>query len=649
MSKKRKVNANASYNVQKCKRIVRPLISKLHSFNDLCVKYPSILDTHFPFDVIDRFMTLRTSGLNCRQTSPGEHEGPNDEVYFSESEKAPFRYLKNLGGHISNPEAQSFKNTFKKLQKLREPRNSFERLASLKPFISNETFHAYDELFLIFRTIITSLVDTRDISVPSGVSKLSTAASIELGKNAALYTKSTYYKLNQSFLFDSDTLPQEYRQLSATLSDDIDEWLNLDPKTITCHYRTHILIGYVIHLLVLHLRSTISLLMPVLLSWLQEEYKTSLNPELVLMKRIMFNGFWMGVDSSVDKLGFDSNQSRIIEDKNITVFWSLLKLDYWKFLFYQLGVINALDKNSCYEKIMLQGLLTQNNFSFLIIRILEFDSDSFLSCEIRNILQSSSDHTISGNLVVLIVTQIIRYFRKAVTTLEDLEKIHEVIVYSYDTSCALCQIWLHIASDLTQIFELKFPGNFEIFDAFFGLLDFLEDTAKKLFFILKNGVATKKGNNNYFYDFQLIGRIQQILSKCKSLNASLGLMRAYLLEIPFDPPLEMSMNLVSQSLLSFFGLENGSRFKGVKENEPLNRFLHWLTKRNAACMQLAKTCSEKYYGVKYSRVYDVFKGQGDSFQEMRPSSTSSNDFFDSKLDSSIYMESDDTLEGSPFF
>lgn len=198
--------------IAKCKRIVRPLLAKIHVLSDLYQKYPS----KFDFDV----------------------------AQFTKDARKNSREKKGLESAASH-------------------------LASLKPYLLSELHRAYTEIFAIFRNIYTSLYGS---SVPEKrLSKLSTLAAAKLGETVALGTKSSFYRLSQARLFDADTIPANLRKFHSELANDIEEWLDIDPEQVTGRYRNHIVAGYVLHVLVFSLQPVLFMLLPVLALYLHEQ------------------------------------------------------------------------------------------------------------------------------------------------------------------------------------------------------------------------------------------------------------------------------------------------------------------------------------------------------------------------------------------
>ena len=97
------------------------------------------------------------------------------------------------------------------------PRTPEERLKSLKHYVSSELFKAYTELLSILKPVLISLA-------PSDCSwTLATRCAFEIGKEMAESTTTTYYRLNNVHLFDSDLVNPSIKELYDELYGDIDD------------------------------------------------------------------------------------------------------------------------------------------------------------------------------------------------------------------------------------------------------------------------------------------------------------------------------------------------------------------------------------------------------------------------------------------
>ena len=134
--------------------------------------------------------------------------------------------------------------------------------------------------FSILKPVLISLA-------PSDCSwTLATRCAFEIGKEMAESTTTTYYRLNNVHLFDSDLVNPSIKELYDELYGDIDDWIDMEPAQVTNNYRQYLLIGYVSKLLVIHSQTTLYIFLPVLLHWLSHQ-----NPYLRHLGQLLANDF----------------------------------------------------------------------------------------------------------------------------------------------------------------------------------------------------------------------------------------------------------------------------------------------------------------------------------------------------------------------
>lgn len=289
------------WTISKSKRIVRPLVAKIHALNDLYTSYPSIVE----FDS-EQFQSSIDS-----QVYPG----------------------------IINP---------------KDPN---QRLNSLKPFISSELYQTYSEIFQIFKSIIQSVetllhrpTDVSSASPDSShtttpPSKLSLLCCYKIGQSMALYSRSSHYKLNNSLLFDKKERKQD-AVVENEFEDDIDHWLEMEPSQIVLAHRKDLIIGYIIHLLVFHLNLLLYTLIPILVDWLFE------NKKFHSIARNLFQEYWY-------------NNDEYDEGVRNRIFWTFLKTGYWNQFITKLDLRSSYYSSfsSQYASLILDSLPLNNKYS----------------------------------------------------------------------------------------------------------------------------------------------------------------------------------------------------------------------------------------------------------------------------------------------
>lgn len=406
--------------IPKCKRIVRPLVSKIHSLNDLYVKFPS----KFDFDM-ELFSSTNVSGGILKFSNPSTAE---------------------------------------------------DRLFSLKPYLSPELFRAYVEMFSIFKNIVTSMYDVPEarnitkkqkaqaVAKPPSLPRLTALAAHKLGKSVVLGTKSTYYSLNQTMLFEPDTIPLHLQKYHLTLADDIDEWLQMEPESVINAQRNDLLLGYVIHLLAVYLRTLLFALIPVLVQWLYTQGLASL--------RTLFLEVWL-------YLPRDARDEDMLElvagdrDPSLELFWFFLKIGYWKQLALDIRLLAA-DGSAGFDSLLLEALGDTDRLASSPV-----DPD-----EVLQLVSQNTQHPLNTPILISLVARLITKVRKEYNSAKTSDSTYDVIAMAYSQIRVLVKSWLGLNSNC--IFNSLDRGNEEIFSALFRLLQYLLGKCTQIIRYLNN-------------------------------------------------------------------------------------------------------------------------------------------------------------------
>lgn len=645
--------------ISKCKRIVRPLVSKIHALNDLNGKYPSILDFNFPLD--DTCLQGLLSKKNINHDYSGKHivnqlgqprnkirkledrkytkcydsDSDYDEGYDSLERRSMNKdYLPEEREHISN------------INKLIEPSSSFERLTSLKPYISGQLFQSYYDMFLIFRNIMNLLVFTthKNNESTSSMPKLSSLCSFKIGKFMALSTKPTYYEMNQSLLFDPNTIPYHLREYQDILSDDIDEWLEMKPEVVTYTHRIDLLIGYVIHLLVINLDLTLYLLIPILIHWLNEELKRTGNTMLQSISRSFFLEYWTYGPDYSESSGFDNIVSILNgtqnRERNLNIFWIFHKIGYWRILISSFDSESTVTGSDTYEILTLDTISLNNKLSLQVLINLNaaydtHDTHDFLH-EIYQIIKKNPQHPQVNNILILIITQLISSTRLNIKQCMVSRDILNCFQFAYDNVIFFVHIWLSLpVKEEFLVFNSLYPGNTEIFHALISFTDFQVRQCDILFL--------NQSESTFFSKINMDGSstidLRMIRDNLSILNRTLELLKLYYLDT-FD---DFTIDPHSvEEISSFVLLIQNSKLNpsNVKEfticNNSYNDLLIWLfDQQDPTLLQISQLCFRKYYGnrtwfkdVLIDNLYCIL------FEADTITSSSSEEIDDSRLDNS---------------
>lgn len=443
--------------VVKCKRLIRPLISKIHVLTDLYVKYPS----KFHFDM-ELFTSAKVDGGNLRFTRPS---------------------------------------------------SANDRLASLKPFISPEMFQAYTEIFSIFRTIVGTICD---LERGGNMAKLSSLAALHIGKSISLGTKSTFYKLNQVMLFEPDTFPRHLQKFHKELTDDIDDWLEMEPVAVMYTHRNDLVIGYVLHFLVLNLRTLLYLLIPVLVHWLQEQESQT----LANLLKTLFLEYWLFLPHRLEYRDVYSLCHELIDptdDPSLPVFWLLHRIGFWKQMIKDLritslfGTMKGFDN---YESLLLDSLARSN---WLLLAHIKAE-------ELYELLNRNVQNPNNTTIIVSIVSELIASVKGELGSAMSSHRTYAVLYSSYANVRKLVQAWL--AFNPQCLFNSLDSGNDDLFDAIFLLLKY---TYMKCLRIIKylddNWTASRLTKVR-----EMLHKFKFLLHHVDIMTTTCGILKSYFLE-----------------------------------------------------------------------------------------------------------------------
>ncbi|CAH6719812.1 hypothetical protein CLIB1444_02S17040 [[Candida] jaroonii] len=371
---------NEVWETKRCKRVVRPLLSKIHSLTQLVIKSPSTLD----ITIQPKFTT--SSNIHCK------------------------------------------------------PSNSHHRLKCLKPHITLELYGYYEELFYIFQQIMTSL------NVKGDFTTLASHCSYNIGKAMVLSSRNSYFRLNNSSLFDPNTLPGTIKQYHDTLSPDIDGWLDMESlSTITC--KMDLLLGYVIHLLVFN-QKILYLIIPTLVHWLYEQ-SLPRNLKLKYMATYLFHEYWKFNDKYYDNIDPLIITQLTGLDNQVTCFWDLEKIKYWDHL------VSSLDIKSTFP---------DQHYNNLLLNVIS----SKLDYDLDYIYTKLQDHPQTNNILASVLTKLIN--RRNKNSIEDLTK--------------LVGVWLGFRDSM--IFNSLLPGNEDLFYGIMRFHKYLTNTESQALILLKS-------------------------------------------------------------------------------------------------------------------------------------------------------------------
>lgn len=428
--------------IARCKRLVRPLVSKIHGLTDLHAKYPF----KFAFQT-DSFPT------------------------------------KDVRAFI-------------------EPASSAERLRNLRPFLASEVYDAYLEIFQIFRNIVLTLAASRAKRAkriePLGPPRLAFLAAQKLGKSVALGSKSTYYSLSQTSLFDPLSIPQYLRKYHDEMADDIDTWLTMDPEPVFRARRAELVWGYVVHILMLNLANLLYTLVPVLAHWLHEEDPWRL--------RLFLLAFWLTLAHDPDLK--DSRELLALATDNLPTFWLFHATGYWNSLVKLVGICSP---NHCAAR--------PDPYECLLIDVLgeKVDIGLISPDEVYALLHRNVQHPENTTVLMSMITQCIASFTETQLRLKNSKKaclhLHETYQFLLD----FVRNWLALSDKC--IYNSQDRGNNHLFKALNGLNDYLLEYSLTLLLYLAQHQLRTQVRSTYEKVRFLHSQLEAFALSCQILCA----------------------------------------------------------------------------------------------------------------------------------
>lgn len=504
--------------VAKCKRLVRPLLAKIHVLTDLYHKYPS----KFVFEHLPKTHTI---GREPRDERSKDVRVRSDRDRHRECLPEP--------DHKENRDIHD--------RRYREPRHKYkssltsaERLAQLKSLLSPELHRSYSEIFAICRHIFSTLLLTGPEEpqiLPQSSARLSVLAASKLGKLVALGTKSTYYQLNQALLFDAESIPPHLKKFHAALAEDIDQWLDMEPELVTRRFRRHIVAGYVIHILVYALRPMLFLLVPVVAHWLHEQGATS-------HLRTLFTEFWNFLAQDPDVQHVAELMVSVDTDPTAALFWPLHHTGYWEKLANRLGVVSPSFQN--YEGLLLDCLVQPGR--------LDGVSDDFvISLAARNPQHPNNTAVLMG----LLVQTICRMKMASSSASQTLETFRS----TYSEIRRFVQAWLGLNGH--AIFNSQDKGNLQLFESLCLLLRYIGTrTAAAIEYLnlVANSASGRRLND-------MLRRFKFLYYHTDLMQVVVGLLQAYYLDKGTPDLAGLKPGVVAEFFAEFMA-DSEERFAG---------------------------------------------------------------------------------------
>lgn len=491
--------------ISKCSRLTRPLIARVHALTDLYAKLPSL----FEFDVKKCLsMSLRT------------------------------------------------------LQKFINPKTSQQRLSDLKSFLLPDVYDAYCDMFVNFKNIACVIFDlnynlkdkkgkpgqtVRDaLFLPnSRLARLSTLAATHLGKHITLGTKTTFLPLSQAMAFDKKTFPSHLLKYSEDLEDNIEKWLEMEPDLIFGNYRSILLMGFVINLLVINLTALLYPLIPVLVHWLKEKNLPFLS--------YLFMSFWNFLSS--DPALRDVKDLLLLENSlTVEIFWAFHANGYWRQLVKDL-LITTNDrafsqKYSHFDALTLDALALTDKLNW----------NELETKTVYTLMRSNPQYCRNPDIMMLIVVQIIESNNKQLDTAATSQEAYAAILQMQGKVCEFLESWL--AFNDNCIFHHQDRVNARIFKSLLSLFGYNEALLLRIFDYLDNHSLKKTTK-------EVLQRFCALNIKNSSLMFLLQLLESFYMEKPYQSQLGAES---SKNVAELFG----NLFEFGAQEDQIEELVGWL-------------------------------------------------------------------------
>lgn len=408
---------NTKWPPSRCKRIVRPLLSKIHGLTDMYNKNPALYKHDIGLNSDGSYGFDNICGVNVLLVKPG---------------------------------------------------SASERLDALKPYISLELYQSYREIFHIFKAIIATIDDNQ----PQGVVSLRQQCCHSVGKTMVLTARTSHHKLNQSILFDSNTLPDDIKRYVNEMLPDIDDWFELEPRMLYGQYTKDLLLGYIIHLLIFNLQHILYMLLPTLIHWLYEYLVVNNKSRYLLTK--LFSEYWRFSHN----VYFEGSTVPVEFNRPSNEFWQLYKIGYWDHFISSIGFHSQFDTNH-YEHLLIDTLVIDDKLSTY-----PGDKFSLIENDIYDLITRNYYNYKINYLLIQILTELIHSVKSS------------VFIDLYDRIIGFIKVWLSFKPN--QTFNSSYPGNEQLFNGLIRLTSYISTKNKnKKFHCLHQSIILLK---NFYLD-----------------------------------------------------------------------------------------------------------------------------------------------------
>lgn len=602
MPKRKCGNTNELLTLSKCRRMVRPLVSKVHSLNAFNAKDPSSLELNFPYHQLynsNKKRKVRSKMINrdleIAQPDVSDHEKQDNLGYLSTS-------IDNIFSDMS-----FFRNTVepchpKAIANFITPSNSSDRLRTLKPFVSTELYRAYEEIFQIFRNIMNTLVFRKKSYGEDGaLPRLSTLSSFKVGQEISLSTKSTYFKVNYTSLFDPRTLPADVKRFHEFLSEDIDTFLDMEPQVVMDRYRADILIGYVLHFIVFNLQLTLYLLVPTLIHWLKEEMTFTNNFSYGTIMRTLFHEFWLFDRRQTKKLAEISNcyQDVFSFKSNLRYFWLFFALGYWEHFLKSIGLCG---RNLSFNSLMLESLVVDDKFDFDILEDLQpYFQDYDILDQMYFLVLSCPRYDQLFDFFISLLTQKITHMRIGLRHCSSLDHLLRILRAGIRTTSKYVYAWISVKLGNHSVAGSSLStGSEEIFRALKYYINFMISKCNSIISLCKQSLDLWDSNidsKRFLYSITMIS---------KDLRAHIDALVILESFVYGSQPkmcheynmFEKACDIIVGCFTDPFSLFRPkiARIDKPEECKNFSKFLNWSASSNDPLLEhVSKKCYQKFY------------------------------------------------------